>query len=220
MAPLSQLPDEMTAEIWGHILEPRDVESFALASEYVYAIGKPFVEEHNKLKREYTLFETGPNTRASAPAVLLKEVLLRPRVTLFVTHLLIGRHQIGWRDLSGGRDDDILYSMEWPMIRHAPYPDDDMALFTKAIMETSFVPRNDVERSIKRVRAGDEDPILPLLCLVLPNLTMITLNKETQSVAQFPKTIQCIAKAENITLLTRLKTVTLISSIIAWTWSG
>lgn len=98
MTHFSQLPNEMISEFWGYFQEPRDVENFTIVSKDIYAIGRPFVEEHNKLKREYSIFETGPGTRASAPAFLLKDVLLRPRVALYVAHLSIGGFHDEWQD--------------------------------------------------------------------------------------------------------------------------
>lgn len=62
MTHFSQLPNETISEFWGYFQEPRDVENFAIESKDIYVIGRPFVEEHNKLKREYSIFETGPGT--------------------------------------------------------------------------------------------------------------------------------------------------------------
>ena len=204
---MSRLPNEMIAEIWGHILEPRDVESFALASKHIYAIGRPFVKEHNELKSEYSFFETGPNTRASAPAFLLKDVLLRPRVALYVTHLYMGWFQTRWDPDDNDDDDDTAYSKEGPEL-HSPYPDDDMALFIEAIRRASFVPRDKVEDWITRVEEGSEDPVLALLPLLLLNLTRITLVIQSDFL-QHIDTFQRIAAAEDKVFLTRLKTVDL-----------
>ena len=187
---------------------PEEIENFALVSKHIYAVGSPFIMEHNKLKKEFSIFETGPNTRASAPAYLLKNVLLRPRVALYVTHLSIGHPQIGWQDSNNAGYDDITYSNNWPKTRHDPYPDDEMALFIEAIRNASSVRRDAVEERIQYVKDGDEDEILALLPLFLPNLTTMTLNNEGNS-ESFVKTIQRIALDGQQRFLTRLKTVCL-----------
>lgn len=218
MAALSHLPNEMITEIWARILEPRDIERFALVSKHIYALGKPFVDEHNKLKREYSLSETGPYTRSSAPAFLLKDVLLRPRVALYVTHLSIGRYQVHWEDPVSDSDDDVRC--------HSPYPDDDMALFIEAIRKASFVPRNEIEGWITSVREGNEDPILALLPLLLSNLTttILVIQSSWEQQIQPLETIQRIAKAENRPFLTRLTTVNLhvelplADNFMDWEW--
>lgn len=174
MATLSQLPNETITEIWGHLLEPRDLESFAMVSKQIYAKCGPLVKEHNKLKREHSFFETGPNTRASAPAILLKEILLRPCLAPYVTHLSIGRHEVQWQGPDHNGHGDTPYSMEWPKTRYTPYPDEDMALFLEEIWRALMRP-DEFMYWITRVRAGDEAPILALLCLLLPRLTRITL---------------------------------------------
>ena len=196
MATLPQLPNEMIAEIWSHVVEPRDIESFATVSKNIYAIGTPFVEEHNRLKREYSLFETGPNADPMAPASLLKDVLLRPRVALYVTHLYIGRYQEHGQDLDDDSDEYI-------------YPEDDMALFIKAIRKATLVPQDEVEGWIKAVRGGNDDPIFALLTLLLPNLTTFTLVIESIYTGYLSDTFERIAKAENSPFLTRLSTVNL-----------
>lgn len=210
MVRFSQLPNEMISEVWGHIVEPIDVENFALVSKHIYALGKSFVEEHNQLKREYSFVETGPGTRASAPAFLLKDVLLRPRVALYVTHLSIGRCQRVWQDPDGHDDDDrVSYSKEWPRTSHAPYPDGDTALFIEAFRRVSFVPQKTVSKWIKWFKRGDEDPILSLLLLLLPKITTLTRKSRTEREPELYETIYHIGKAEERTFLTRLRTVIL-----------
>lgn len=196
MATLPQLPNEMITEIWTHIIEPQDVESFATVSKNIYAVGTPFVEEHNRLKREYALFETGPDTDPMAPTSLLKDVLLRPRVALYVNHLSIGRFQERGQYLDEDSGEYI-------------YPEDDMALFINAIRRASLVRQDEVEGWIKAVRVGNHDPIFALLTLLLPNLTTFTLVVESINTTYLVDTFERIAKAESVTFLTHLSSVNL-----------
>lgn len=193
MASFSKLPNEMVSQVWSNILEPENVESFALVSKHVYAIGKPFVEEHNRLKKEYSYSETALDARA--PALLLEEVLLRPRVALYVTHLSIGRHV-----------DD-----EWPIHGQIPCPDDVMALFVEVIQRTGFVPLNEISNWITKLEEGNEDPILALLFMFLPNLTMVILMDAGYEGELFLETIQRIAEVEKTLFLKRLTEVVIQS---------
>lgn len=209
MADFSQLPNEMVSQIWGYILEPEDVESFALVSKHIYATGRSCVEEHNKLKREYSFFRFDSCTAPCAQAYWLKEVLLRPRFALYVTHISIGRYLSEWQD-SGDDHDDDNGDEEWPDDGHTPYPGNVMALFIEAIGKPSLVPLNEVSRWTTRIRAGDEDPVLALLSMLLPNLTTITLLDEGCNGELFKETIQRIAEAEKMMFFTRLVTVNIV----------
>ena len=275
MAGFSRLPNEIISEIWGHVQEPGDVESFALVSKRVYAAEGPFVEEHNKLKREFSFFTTYSRNDASVAASFLKEVLCRPRVALYVTHLSIGYffqhwhdqvHENGWDDtwpslsndhyanqwnnqdhddawgdaspslsndhyenqwnnhdgwgdsspsLSDGHYSNRWHDQgyyddcgnRWPSSGHYPYPDNVMALFVEAIQKSSFVHPDLVSYWITCVKAGDENPILALLLLLLPNLSTLSLRDGQSWEGPLQETIQRIAGAEKPMFLMRLVTV-------------
>ena len=200
----------MVSQIWGYMLEPKDVESFALVSKHNYATGRSCVEEHNKLKREYSFVRLDSWISSTSPAFLLKEILLRPRIALYVTHLSIGRYLSGWQISGDDDDDDDDGNEEWPDDGHVPYPDNIMALFIQAIGKTSFVPLNEVSRWTTSIRAGDEDPILALLTLRLPNLATVTLIDEGCNGELFQETIQRIAEAEKMVFLMRLVTLNIV----------
>ncbi len=203
MAHFSHFPNEIISEIWGNVLEPKGVESFALVSKLVYAVGRPFVEEHNKLKKQYSLFDLNSDTRAGAPVFLLKDVLLRPRVSLYVTHLSIYSYWTEWNNPQDNDDSDD----DGGAYHHAPYPEDIMALCIEAVGKTSFVPPNQVSHWIEKIREGDEDPIRALLFLLLPNITTLTLVGDDISGGLLEETIERIAQAEKAMFLKRLITV-------------
>ena len=201
MATFSQLPNEMISEIWEYVLEPQDVESFALVSKRIYAIGTPFLDEHNELKREYSAPCT--NVRSSAPALLLKKILLWPRAASYVTHLSIGDYQPRWDLLDDVVDDDLLLS-------HQAFDlDDDMELFIEVVHRASSVPGEEVEYWISRAVDEDVDPTLAFLLLPFPNLCTMTLLIESDFSHHLPETFGRMSKAENNRFLTRLTTVNL-----------
>ena len=201
MANFSQLPNEMVSEIWSYVLEPRDVESFALVSKYIHAIGRPFVAEHNALTKKYSAF----NTCKTHAANLLEDVLLRPRIALYVTHFCIDGFQSQW----GVPPDDSSDDDEWSRTYHKAYPDDVMAMFIEAIQQMDHLLPEDVRYSIEEIKTGDEDQILALLIVLLPNISTI---KFEDSVSRFDPEV-CYESirhsAEQTRFLTRLRTLDL-----------
>lgn len=209
MANFSNLPNEMISQVWGYILEPRDLESFALVSKRVYAIGRPFVEEHNELRKAFSFLQTDVRTRRYHPAFLLNEIMLRPRTALYVTHLAIGRNAPHWQHQRDDNDDNVS-SVEWPNDGHVPYPDDVLALCVEAIQKSSFVPPDQVAEWISSVKEGNEDPILAVISLLLPNLTTITVEDDGWGHPCVLDTMRSVAEAQDTTILTRLVTAELV----------
>ena len=209
MAIFSDLPNEIVSEVWGNILEPKDVESFALVSKHIYATGRPFVEEHNKLKREFSFFELESQYCASKPTFLLKKILYHPRVGLYTAHLSLTRFLDSW-----GNQSIVLVAgdPEWARNSHVPYPETIMALFIRTIRRSSFVPSEDLPQWINAVKRGDEDPILALLFMHLPNLNTVTLTDGVLCGKLLEKTLQRIANAKKARFLTHLVTVNIVLS--------
>ncbi len=200
MAHFSHFPNEIISEIWGNVLEPEGVESFALVSKLVYAVGRPFVEEHNKLKRRYSYFELNTEDPGVVRVKMLKKILLWPRVALYVTHLSISTYWTDWTDYEDTNDGDP----------HNPVPhlEHIMGLCIEAIGKLGFVPPNQISRRIEKIRNGDADPIRAFLFLLLPNITTLTVvNDGAINGDLWEATIQRITEAEKPTFLTRLITV-------------
>ena len=217
MATFSQMPNEMVSGIWEYVLEPRDVESFALASKQVYAIGATFVDEHNKLKRENSSFRIGLLITEIAPTLLLKKILLRPRVALYITHLSIGVLRYGWDSLNDNVDND------W-FSYHTEYPADDMELFIEAIRRADSVLRDEIDDWVMAVKRGIEDPIVALMLLLLPNLCTMTLEIHSNFSYPLTETFRRISETEKSRFLTRLTTVNLDvqlrleADVMDWEW--
>lgn len=54
MAIFSDLANELIIGIWEYVLDPEDVESFALVSKRIYGLSSPFLLEHARLKRQFS----------------------------------------------------------------------------------------------------------------------------------------------------------------------
>lgn len=156
MAILSDLPNELLIGIWGYVIEPEDVESFALISKRVYGLAKPFVEEHTRLKQQYSKIRVQPGHPA---ADLLNEILLNPRIALYINELQTGIGRI----------------LDMDNTPHITYSQDTMNLFTKAIRSCSFIAPSEVTDWVASMDSGDEDPILALIVMRLTKLKRLDL---------------------------------------------
>ena len=88
MAVFSKLPNELIMEIWGYMLAPEDIESFALVTKHIYSLSTPYVREHAMLKQEFsTIYLWGDDVRS--PKEMLQNLLLNPRIALYARELQI-----------------------------------------------------------------------------------------------------------------------------------
>ena len=79
---------------------------------------------------------------------------------------------------------------------HLRLPDDELELFKQAVKNIGRLTENEVIGWIKSIDEGDEDPLIALLLLLLPNIT--TLHYQS-----FLSTQPCIDKA--LELMTEYK---------------
>ena len=73
MAIFSDLPNELVLCIWGYVIEPDDVESFALVSKRIYSLSSQFMNEHASLKRQYSKIWISYRQGNYEPADLLEK---------------------------------------------------------------------------------------------------------------------------------------------------
>ena len=161
MATFSDLPNELVIAIWGYVLEPEDVESFALVSKGVNGLATPFVREHRRLKREYSEIRLLNDGTGFKPADLLEKMLRNPRIALYIKELQI----IGWADCWEEQifRDDTSYSME------------TMNLFEDTIRHSSLTSHTTIEDWIEEIKIGSEEPILALMIMQTTKLENLGL---------------------------------------------
>ena len=157
MAIFSDMPNELIICTWGYVIEPEDVESFALVSKRIYSLAKPFVEEHTRLKQQYSKIVA---QRGYSAADLLKEILLNPRIAFYIIELRIG-------DLFGNGG---------PM----QYSRDKINLFTKVIRPCSFIAPSEVTDWVTSLNSGDTDPICALIVVRLTKLKKLEIHGEVK----------------------------------------
>lgn len=160
MSTFSKLPNELIIEIWGYVIEPEDVESFALVSKRVYGLATPFVEEHTRLKQEYSEICCPNGETRTRAADLLERMLLNPRITLYINELRIKTWENCW-----SHENNPLMS----------YSGDTMDLFKEAMRASSIIEPSKMGRWIADIELGDEDPILALMIMRLTKLKKFKL---------------------------------------------
>ena len=151
MAIFSDLPNELVACIWGHILEPEDVESFALVSKKIYRLSTPFVSEHQSLKLQYSKIRSSLLEGNNGPADLLKKMLLDPRIAFYIRKIRFG----GWRRHWDERTTPQTHSKA------------AMTAFEHSVRVCPLITASEVEDWITDITKGNEDPILALIVMQL-----------------------------------------------------
>lgn len=217
MATFSSLPNELVIEIWRHVLQPEDIERFAMASKKIRILSSSVLLEHRKLTRDFSYLDNWDRKSKGSVAGLLKEILTNPRIALYVKRFGI----FSWRDrgeASKGVNTllavDPRHGEEWRRYWHTPYAEKDMKLFEQAIKRAENIFGN-VESLIEGIKAGREDPIIALLLLFLTNLQRLTIQKvdndsHFEDTSHFFQTLQYVSTVRNTEPLTRLVEVKLL----------
>lgn len=211
MANISSLPNELLVEIWRHVLQPEDIESFALASRKILAVSGPFLLEHRKLKIQFSAFDTGAQQSKMTAAGLLKEITTSPHVALYVTSLKITSWRRRWDGVHRWyRDPPSLVALGACQYVHQPYVEKDMISFKQAAKRAEGVSGN-VDSLIEGIKAGKEDPIVALLLLQLTNLKHLDIYVDTKDDDyHFRRVLQYVSNAQGTEALRQLNTVGLL----------
>lgn len=169
MAVFSDLPNELIIIIWGYVIEPESVESFALVSKRVHGLAAPFVREHAILNLRYSqIWHSMARWRA---ADLLETILLNPRISLYMNEFRI----VDW---ATRREEQYNSPLE-------PYPGGTMRNFEDAVRSSPFIPHSEVEQWIKAIKEGDESPVLALILMQFGKLKVFEILKSSHRSDQF-----------------------------------
>lgn len=154
MAIFSDLPNELILGIWGYVIEPDDVENFALVSKRIYGLSSQFVNEHANLKRQYSKVNICYREGNYEPAHLLEEMLLDTRIAYYINSLDITTLSNQWKEQTTPQ----------------AYCNDTMSLFEGAIRASPLVTGSEVEDWITDVAKGNEDPLIAHITMRLTKL--------------------------------------------------
>lgn len=214
MAKIFDLPNELLAEIWSHVEEPKDIENFALTSKVIRSQSGKILQGHRKLTQAFSKFVIGgQNSRVSA-AGLLKKILKTPQVALYVREITVNSCNSHWSIVEKGvnplmaldpeaGDDGCCY-------RHTPYGDKDMTLFKQAAQKVEdLLGRFDshikygAETLIRKIKDGAEQHVIAIILLVLPNLESLIIENH-EFTFRFTDILSYISDARGKEALRRL----------------
>ena len=141
MARFTQLPNELVMQIWSFILEPQDVESFALVSRRVEELSSPFVERSllRKIFSEVRIRLGSNNGRA---AELFRHMFSDPRIQEYIQ--------------------DLETEREWAQSWESPQPSIGAIaqLQSELVAFAGFLENMPMERALKGVEEEKEGPFL------------------------------------------------------------
>ncbi|MCJ1460826.1 hypothetical protein MMC28_011208 [Mycoblastus sanguinarius] len=176
MACFSDLPSELLLAIWEHILPPDDIENFAIVSKTIYSLARPFLQEHRRLRDEFTTITNACDDSYAQFPYYLREILLNPHYALYVQELIID----GWTDsfMSEESDDEHLEhhsDKEYYLCRQDCYSPGDMQLFEWALVDIDCLSAEDRIQCKNLLAQGNQAPTLVILLTAILNLARLTI---------------------------------------------
>ena len=198
----SKLPNELITQIWIHVLEPKDVESFALVSKNILALARKFIQEHQRLKDQFSILylEDENNRRGSPPADFLAGILRNPRSALYVDKICVAGWKTEWDHLAN-------VSLNMATNHHLPYPQETMQLFEEGVTTSAFIPESETAKWISEIRQGDERTIIALMVTFLSNMRSFGVDGVAAGGYRLVETIRQIGISPNTTALSQLRKV-------------
>ena len=198
MAVFADLPVELIVKILFET-QPLDLISFAAASKQIHFLATPVLQEDRDLQKEYKSIAVLPCANHGFEEHQLARLLItidrNPRAALHIVNLEIAK-----------------YYNKWDYGYHTPYPPPMFEQLENLLRKTRMIPAQEVSDWIVATHEGDEDPLLALLLLHLPNLRKISyVCGGIIDQGRILKTIQRIAEAERQSYLLLLKEVHVIN---------
>ena len=186
MAHIYDLPNELLQEIARHILEPIDIENFALASKTTRAASDKILLKHRQLTYDFSNFSLRARNPNLSAKWLLKKIVTNPQVALYVKVLTITNARRSRKD----RRDRFALSMAAELQAggiasdgHTLFTERDIEVFKQLVKRAtrSYPLSENVNRwfeqthVIENVEDVDGVAALTLLILLLTNLQSVSL---------------------------------------------
>ena len=197
MIGFSSLSNEMILMIW-NCAEVEDIYNFSTVSKRVYHLVREALREHCKLsKRLSTISNVG--TECGEPFTfgpILREILLNPRAARYPSVLMIGTFKSEW-------DEDGKHTRRM-------VPESDLELFKQAVRPNIDDAYDGMEDEwFTSIDQGDEEPLIALLLLLLPNLRKLRFDSVFESCFCIEQALRTIMDHEDSASLRKLHTVDL-----------
>ncbi len=181
------LPNEIILMIISLVL-PDDIESFTSTCSKIYRLAAQDLERHRALKRQYAVHQhryPDDNPPRCNVSQLLDEIFQEPRTAFYVRELWIHT----WFSRWATKPDPKTPALGG---EHMPYNEGA----TSRIREVVFrhLPHEEASKWMRYIESGNEDPIVALLLLLLPNLSTLKIDYEVNDQECLYGTLCRIAK--------------------------
>ena len=200
MAQFQDLSTELVLDIVEKAF-PEDIESLALASKCIYQLAIPRLEEHRRLRKEYTNFRNSVNYKPNHwhdPGGLLAELLCKivddASIGHYVKKIELGLLNTGAKE--GWKPDEVFKKQVNPSkTRLRQHLKTNMDIIEEAIRAVEIIPTEEVDDWLHQIRRGNEDPVIALLLLYTPKLhtLMFEIPYDRRDSTYLLKTIQRVA---------------------------
>ena len=196
-------------------MQPKDIENFALASKTIRILAGKVLVDHRKLTRELSTFYTDYSESRFSAAGWLKEILTNPRVALYIKTVVVDPFFRAWQSEEGVntlKTLDPKVGGDERQYRHTPYAKEDVELFASAIGRARpFVDFKHkklcqftefkIRLLRRRMKEGDEFPIIWLLVLLSTNLKTIVTERDSVAGHSFFKLLRYISEGNGVPIL-------------------
>ena len=177
MAIFSDLSNDLIMCIWDFVVDPDDIPSFALTSPRIYSLSARYLREDKFLREQYSAISFNDCAWSPRPREVLGEMLLNPRIALYIHEIDIER----WDGDAPGEAEPRASSK---------IAKEDLE---RAILASRLVPSSEVDEWIKDAIQGHEDRILAIIVMQLTRIRELRLFDERQNDYSL-KTLKLIAQ--------------------------
>lgn len=179
MARFQDLSTELVLSILEEVL-PEDIESISLASKRIYQLAIPRLEEHRRLRKQYTNFKNLVEFKpmhwhdpGGLLANLLCNIMSDARIGHYVKKIDLELWNFGEKD--GWKPDDVFEKqITTKKTRLQRDSKTNMGIIEETIRDIEIIPTEELDDWLHQIRLGNEDPLVALLFLRAPKLQ--TLN--------------------------------------------
>jgi len=183
MAIFQDLPGELILEILHHTYLP-ELESVARVNHTLRNLARPILRNDLDLQSKVTkVTQELREVEREGRALVLYDILTTPRIAHYVRILDLRDWFIPW---------EVPVSEFEAQGAYNEYSDGMMDAFRQAVTVGKLIPSSLKGMWIRKIKQGDEAPIMASLCMMLPNLTLLRIDTRAISNACFQSYLQYV----------------------------
>lgn len=186
MAQLSDLPNEIILLTLPLVL-PDYIESFSGTCKKHYSLAAEELERHRALKREHAVYKF-PDFHSRGASRLLDVILQEPRIAFYVREITLKGWNSEWTT-------DPEYAILPREQLHLHHDRRFQVRLAEAVSE--FGPEDITWGWMPELNHGNEDPVISLLLLLLPNLSKLRFEGFGSERANLRDTLDRIARMQS-----------------------